>query len=73
VDLLSHDGHTVTCGGCRTPLRAVVVSSVGLTLANGEVSRGESEGEFVDCENCGANLGLFDAFREEYARASGVA
>ena len=50
----------------------MLVSSVGLTLANGEVSRGESEGEFVDCENCGANLGLFDAFREEYARASGA-
>lgn len=60
----------MTCGSCRTPLRAVLVTRAGLAASNGELSVGHDEYDFVECENCGSDIGTLDAVQTEFAELS---
>lgn len=69
---LAHDGHAITCGLCRAPLRAILVSVSGLQLGPGTLTVDDVQHETVECENCGANLGPLEVLKAKYAELWGA-
>ena len=65
---LTHDGHAVTCATCRTPLRASLVAYSPLLIVDGVVTAQDVAVDFVECDNCGSDLGTLDEVGKEYAR-----